>query len=168
VDIRSALKGQYHAGLAMLRQAVAACPDDLWLGGVYPRTTWRIAYHACFYTHLYLGQSEDAFVRWPKHRNCASLWEEPDEPQDTEPFSRAEIIEYIDHVDELVDPTLDAMDLDAETTGFWWYDKMDKLSHQIMNIRHLQGHVGQLSELIMAHGADTQWVAHGKESRSPL
>jgi len=36
---------------------------------------------------------------------------------------------------------------------------MSKLSHQIMNLRHIQGHVGQLSELLMAKGIDTDWTA---------
>jgi hypothetical protein len=27
-----------------------------------------------------------------------------------------------------------------------------------MNLRHLQGHVGQLSELLMAKGIDTDWI----------
>jgi hypothetical protein len=36
---------------------------------------------------------------------------------------------------------------------------MTKLSHQIMNVRHIQGHVGQLSELLMQRGIDTDWVS---------
>jgi hypothetical protein len=36
---------------------------------------------------------------------------------------------------------------------------MGKLSHQILNLRHLQGHVGQLSELLMARGIDIDWVS---------
>jgi hypothetical protein len=36
---------------------------------------------------------------------------------------------------------------------------MSKLSHELMNLRHTQGHVGQLSELLMARGIDTGWVA---------
>ncbi len=36
---------------------------------------------------------------------------------------------------------------------------MSKLSHQLMNLRHRQGHIGQLSELLMARGIDTDWVA---------
>jgi len=28
--VRASLKRQYHAGLGMLRDAIEACPDDLW------------------------------------------------------------------------------------------------------------------------------------------
>jgi len=43
-------------------------------------------------------------------------------------------------------------------SGFSWYS-IPKLDHQLLNLRHLQGHVGQLSELVMATGADLTWVA---------
>jgi hypothetical protein len=142
----------------MLRQAVERCPDDLWLAGEHPRNFWRIAYHACFYTHLYLAQNEAAFTRWEKHRDCAGLWSDgvwDEAPQ--QPFSQAETIEYIDLLMRNLDSALDALDLDHPETGFDWYPNMSKLSHQIMNIRHLQGHVGQLSELLMARGVEIDW-----------
>ena len=52
------------------------------------------------------------------------------------------------------------MDLEAKTCGFSWY-KVPKLEHQIVNIRHLGGHVGQLSELLMANGILVDWVNSG-------
>jgi len=30
MDVRAALKSQYHAALATLKQAIDRCPDDLW------------------------------------------------------------------------------------------------------------------------------------------
>ena len=46
MELRTALKEQYHAGLTMLRQCVEQCPDDLWTSGAHPRPFWRIAFHA--------------------------------------------------------------------------------------------------------------------------
>jgi hypothetical protein len=60
MDLRAALKEQYHAGLAMLAECVEKCPDDLWTSGTHPRTFWRIAFHAAFFTHNYLVQDEAA------------------------------------------------------------------------------------------------------------
>ncbi|MFI5385909.1 MAG: hypothetical protein ACHQ50_07290 [Fimbriimonadales bacterium] len=165
MDLRSALKEQYHAGLAMLAECVEKCPDEMWTAGTHPRTFWRIAFHAAFFTQLYLGQDEAAFQPWPSHRKgCERLWEEPAEvepyelPEGVVPYSRKEMLDYIVFVDALVDPTIDALDLDAAETGFSWYKNMTKLSHELMNLRHIQGHVGQLSELLMAHGIDTDWI----------
>jgi hypothetical protein len=166
MELREALKEQYHAGLAMLAECVGKCPEERWLAGEHPRTFWRIAFHAAFYTHLYLGQDEAAFQPWPGRREGIHprLWDEPAEvepyelPEGAEVYRKDEILAYLRFVDRLVNPTVDRLDLDSEETGFSWYRKMSKLSHQLMNLRHLQGHVGQLSELLMAQGIDTDWI----------
>jgi hypothetical protein len=74
-------------------------------------------------------------------------------------YQQNEMRDYIRFVDSLVNTTLDQLDLEADDTGFSWYPNMSKLSHQRLNLRHLQGHVGQLSERLMAHGIDTDWIA---------
>ncbi len=53
----------------MLKQAIELCPDGLWTGGNYPVPFWRVAYHALFYTHLYLQPDEKAFRPWEHHRD---------------------------------------------------------------------------------------------------
>ena len=153
----------------MLAECVANCPEDVWLTGEAPRAFWRIAFHAAFYTHLYLGQNEQAFQPWPGRREGIhhGLWHQPfavepyELPAEAEIYHRGELHEYIQFVDTLVDPTVAQLDLDSAETGFSWYKNMSKLSHQLMNLRHLQGHVGQLSELLMARGIDTDWIGRG-------
>jgi hypothetical protein len=167
MELRQALKEQYHAGLAMLAECVEKCPDSMWHEGRHPRAFWRIAFHAAFYTHLYLGQSEAAFQPWPGRREGIhhGLWHQPWEvepyelPEGAESYRNSEVLDYLRFVDALVDPTVDGLDLASPETGFSWYPHMSKLSHQLMNLRHLQGHVGQLSELLMARGIDTDWIA---------
>lgn len=168
--LRQALKEQYHAGLAMLDECVEKCPDDLWLAGHHPRAFWRIAWHAAFFTQFYLVQDEPAFNRstanWPPAVRAA-LGVSETRTVDTDPYglhegatpvTRQELREYIAHVRGLVDATVDALDLGSLQTGYPWYPAMTKLSHELMNLRHVQGHVGQLSELLMARGIDIRWV----------
>ncbi len=176
MDICAALKEQYHAGLAMLAQCVQKCPDDLWNapptvekgdGWLMIRSFWRIAFHAAYFTHLYLGQNADAFQPWPDHRKGEEegMWHKPfgqepfEFPEDVRTYSREEIKAYIGYIDSLIDSTVDQLDLDSPETGFSWYRNMTKLSHQIMNVRHIQGHIGQLSELLMQRGVDTDWIS---------
>ena len=64
IRLRLALREQYHAGLKMLADCVEKCPDDEWLKGTPPRSFWRIAFHAVFYTHLYMGQDEESAEAW--------------------------------------------------------------------------------------------------------
>ncbi len=177
MDLKSAFKEQYHASLAMLVECVEKCPEDLWLAPasnpagseqvVLCRTFWRIAFHTAFYAHLYLGQTEADFKPWPGRRQGihSCLWEEPanmepyELPDGAESYSRREMLDYIAFVDSLVDPTVDGLDMDSEQTGFSWYPNMSKLSHELLSLRHIQGHVGQLSELLMARGIDTDWIS---------
>ena len=37
MELRQALKEQYHAGLAMLAECVEKCPADMWLAGEHQR-----------------------------------------------------------------------------------------------------------------------------------
>ena len=166
MDIRSALKEQYHAALVMLAQCIEVCPDDLWTSGKHPRSFWRIAFHAAFYAHLYLMQNEAAFQPWPGRREGIhhNLWEAPADmepyelPEGVDSYTQTEMLEYVKFIDGLVDPTIDSLDLDTDDSGFPWYKKISKLSHELMSVRHIQGHVGQLSELLMMRDIDIDWV----------
>ncbi|HLK55108.1 MAG TPA: hypothetical protein VKU00_01005 [Chthonomonadaceae bacterium] len=166
MELRQALKEQYHAGLAMLAECVEKCPEGMWVEGEHPRTFWRIVFHTAFFTHLYLGQNEAAFQPWPGRREGIHhrLWEHPEDvepyelPEGVESYGKSEMLDYLRFIDTLIDTTVDQLDIESDETGFSWYTNMSKLSHELMNLRHIQGHVGQLSELLMARGIDTKWV----------
>lgn len=174
MGLQEALKEQYQAGLAMLAECVEKCPEDLWLAGEYPRAFWRVAWHAAYFTHNYLVQDEEAFngsvAAWPPAARTAlgisdtqkAIDVEPYElPEGVTPLPRQEAENYIAYVRSLISETVDSLDLERQETGFSWYPNMTKLSHELMNLRHLQGHVGQLSERLMARGIDIDWTAKG-------
>ena len=174
MNVKQALKEQYHAGLAMLADCVRLCPEELWVRGQYPRYYWRIAFHAAFFTHLYLGPDLASFRPWPGRREgiYEGLWEHPERvepyelPESAEMVSQKEMLSYIAYVDSVVDSTVEALDLAASECGFSWYPNTTKLSHQMMNLRHIPGHVGQLSELLMAHAIDIEWIADEADLRA--
>lgn len=163
MDVQAALTSQYHAALAMLRQAVERCPDDLWAGGNYPVPFWRVAYHTLFYTHFYLAQSERAFRPWELHRDehqflSSVPWPPHRPPATGEPYTRAQILEYWRFCDAMIDGAVAQLDLDAPECGFPWY-QMPKLEHQIMNIRHVQHHAALLAgRLRLAGVAAVDWI----------
>ncbi len=172
--LRQALQEQYHARLTMLAECVEKCPDDLWTSHTdmrpFWRAFWRIAFHAAYFTHLYLGQSEDVYQLWPdRPEGCPELWQKPfrlepyELPEDFPPYTKEQVLDYLAYIDSLIDPTVDALDLEAPETGIGWYKGMSKLSHELMNLRHLQGHIGQLSELLMARGIDTDWFGKPRQ-----
>ena len=77
IALRSALKSQYHAALAMLRFAIEQCPDELWAGGGYINPTWRVAYHTLFYTHFYLQPTANDLTPWEHHVENINFFRAP-------------------------------------------------------------------------------------------
>jgi hypothetical protein len=158
MDVKSALKTQYKGGLEMLRQCIERCPEDRWTSGQYPRSYDRIATHAVFFTDLYMRQTEAAHKNWQDITPESYADLDEDAPPNTH-VDRQHLLDYLDYVYSEVDKTVDGLDLATEDPGFHWYKNISKMEHQMMNLRHLQGHVGQLSELLMAQGIDIDWIA---------
>lgn len=155
MDIVAALTSQYHASLAMLREAIEDCPEDLWVEDVQP-SYWRIVYHTLFYTHFYLMPDLHTFTPWEKHRRAAV--DLAASPEGLEPYPREELLAYLAICEQLVDQQLAVLDLSAPRSGFPWYDPLPKLDHQINNIRHIQHHLAVLSDrLRVAVGHGVEW-----------
>jgi hypothetical protein len=165
MDIRAALKSQYHAALKTLHEVIAKCPDAMWDDSSDGSSRfWRVAYHTLFFAHFYLQQSEEAFRPWSRHRDEAHVistvsWENNRPPKPCEPFTRDDLLEYWRDVDGMIDAGVDALDLTAAQSGFPWV-KMPTLEHQILNIRHIQHHAAALSSrLRRSAGVQIGWVA---------
>jgi hypothetical protein len=160
MDVKAALKGQYHAALATLKQAIEPCPAELWVCDDVPAPFWQVAYHTLFFTNFYLMASREAFLQgggWPGGRmylEDLGHRQAGDEP----PYSQAEMLAYWQFCDDLVDPAVEQCDLDAAECGFPWYP-LPKLDHQLVNIRHIQHHAAVLaSRLKHAGGPSVGWV----------
>ena len=149
--LRSVLKSQYHAALAMLRESIERCPPDEWSNTNHKNAFWQVAYHTLFFAHLYLQRDEAAFQRWGQHRGR-------DDGIEGEPYSQSQVLEYWLFCDSSVDAAVDALDLDRAESGFSWY-RMSKLEHQFVNIRHIQHHAAQLADrLRSAADIGIKWV----------
>lgn len=155
MELRQALKNQYHLGFQMLRDCIERCPDDFWESGKHPRNFWRIAYHTIHFTHMCLQPSLGKFRKWPAHlKDVQHLWGRPPvHPA----YEKSEVLLYLDFVDQGVDSDLDNLNLDSLTSGFPLF-KMSKIELILLNLRHLQGHIGQLQELLMGQGVEVGWA----------
>jgi len=164
--LRRALKSQYHASLAMLREAVERCPDELWTDRAPTNAFWQVAYHALYFTHLYLMPNEAAFQPWEgqqnevQHPDGIAGRADPDSryPLIPEPYSRPQVLAYLRVCDAMVDARVDALDLAQPDSGFSWYT-MPKLEHQLVNLRHIQHHAAQLADRLRAsEDVGVRWV----------
>ena len=155
MSIKESIKSQYYAALAMLQQAIEKCPEELWVDTDYVNPFWHIVYHVLFYTHFYLSPTISDFKPWEKQLDeITSL--EPS-VKDVMPFSKEELLEYLNFCLVQVEAQANAMRLEDES-GFYWLP-FNKLELQLYNIRHIQQHTGELCERLGAHGEiEVAWV----------
>jgi len=166
-EIRSLIKSQYHASLAMLRDTVERCSQDLWVASNYSNAFWQIAYHAVFFGHLYLHRDKDSFQPWKEHQSNVQHPHGllgPSDPKSPlplipNPYTREQVLSYWKICDDMVDPAIDRTDLHDPNCGFPWYKNVTKLEHLFISIRHIQHHAGQLADrLRSASNEGTRWV----------
>jgi hypothetical protein len=161
MDARAVIRRQYHAAMDMLEDVIRKCPDDLWLESAGDNAFWQVAYHALFYTHLYLQESEDAFRPWPKHREESNFlgplpWPPHDEPKRSEPYSREDVLEYLAFCRGEVVSRVEELRMEGPS-GFEWLP-FGKLELQLYSIRHMQQHVGELAVRLGERGVEVPWV----------
>ena len=156
MNAKDVAKSQYRAALEMLRQAIRKCPDSLWDDREYKNAFWRVAYHALFFTHLYLQASLESFCPWAKHQEDYEALDRQ-WPQGGKPYTKKEILEYCQVCGEQVEERVASLEPDAPS-GFHWLP-FGKLELQFYYIRHLQQHIGELCERLGARGnIEVGWV----------
>jgi hypothetical protein len=160
----------------MMKQVIEQCPPELWLSGeappVFPKEGpppptrscyfWQVAYHGLFYVHLYSQPRHEDFVPWERHRTnlhylALSVEEKAEMAEPVEPYSQAELQEYANFLQQYLNEVVPGLDLEGPS-GFYWLP-FSKLELQFYSLRHLQGHVGELSERLLVNGGgEIRWV----------
>jgi hypothetical protein len=165
VDTKEIIKSQYLAALGMLCKAVKSCPPQLWDDDKAKNRFWQVSYHALFYTHLYLQESEEKFVPWRKHREHYQFlgvlpWPPHKKPEVGEPYSQEEILEFSQLCLKEIEPMIASVDFAADS-GFPWLP-FNKMELQLYNIRHIQHHAGVLIDRLR-NGQDIgiRWISRG-------
>ena len=162
MNIPDVIISQYLAALDMLKQAITKCPDSLWNSPDDKTKFWHIAYHALFYTHLYLQDTEQTFTPWSKHRLEYQFlgqvpWPPHASPKIDEPYEKETVLEYLSFCRQVVAERVPQLNLEA-ASGFDWLP-FGKLELQFYTIRHLQQHTGELMERLGTRaGVDVDWV----------
>jgi hypothetical protein len=162
MDSKQIIKSQYSAALAMLEQAIVKCPQMLWADPDDKNKFWHVAYHALFYTHLYLQDTEKNFQPWENHRDEYQFmgpmpWPPHALPKIGEPYSKEDVLAYLAFVRKQVQERVPELDLEA-ASGFEWLP-FGKLELQFYTIRHLQQHTAELYERLGTRaGIDLDWI----------
>lgn len=150
---RKLLISQYYATLEMLKQTILHCPAARWESREPQTPFGQVAYHALFYTHLYLQDSLQTFTPWPQHqeRYLPSEQPAPSLPDKTT------VLEYLAFCQQQVVDKIAETDLTATASGFDWLP-FGKLELQLYSIRHIQQHVGELMERLGPDAQAIDWI----------
>jgi len=165
--VRTILKSQNRAALLMLRKSIEACPEEMWLRQDQANAFWQLAYHTVFFAHLYMQSDSDSFRPWKHHQGNVQHEDGiagPPDPNSNlplipEPYTRLQVLEYLQFCMDRVDEWIDAFDPFRPESGFHWY-KVSKLEHQMISIRHIQHGAAQLAARLRAElGIGIGWVS---------
>lgn len=163
MKLAQVIVSQYQAALAMLKQTIAQCPDTLWDNPADKTRFWHIAYHALFYTHLYVQEIEATFTPWPQHRPEYQFigpvpWPPHAPPQIGAPYNRDTVLDYLAFCQREVAQRVPQLDL-AAASGFDWLP-FSKFEHLLYTLRHLQQHTGELMERLGTRAnIEIDWVS---------
>ena len=148
---------QFGAAIDMMENAVAACPDVLWMDRSAKPEFWYTAFHALFFLDLYLSPSDRGF-----HPPAPFTLDELDErgllPDRV--YTKEELLVYLTHGRAKARERIFAMTEEegARRCGFDWLD-CSTAEMLLYNMRHLQHHAGQLNLLLSRHGSSVpRWV----------
>ncbi len=162
MDWRSTTLAQLNASIAMLENAIVACPDGLWGDRTRQPEFWYTAFHPIFWLDLYLSPGPDAFTP-PAPFTLDEL--DPAGILPDRVYKKEELLSYLRHgkakcvavVTGMTDETA------SQRCGFDWLE-LNNAELLLYTMRHVQHHAAQLNMHLRQAGVEPpRWVR-----RSPL
>lgn len=165
--LKELLARQYEASLSMLNLAVDGCPDASWNASVARWKFCQVAFHATFFTDLYLqpGDDIDALKRQAFHVERRADFRDYEELGDRPQvllYERKFVLSYLQNVRRKAQETIarETAEVLAGPSGFHWR-LCSRAELHVYNIRHVQHHAAQLSlRLRLDADVDIPWVGH--------
>lgn len=169
-NYRDATLGQLHAALRTLAECVERCPDEVWTESVYELKFCQAAFHALFFTDLYLGNSFDELKQQAFHKQHASVFRDYEEYSPKKPeceYERAWVKLYVQHCRDKATHVINAETKETlvQEIGFEWLD-ITRAEMHIYTLRHLEHHAAQLILRLRQQGVDIGggWAKTGWDS----
>jgi hypothetical protein len=154
------IASQYRAALVMLVNAIDHCPPILWNNAEQPVPFWQVAYHALYFTDLYLSKDDLHFKlffeQYPDHHKLGRLSNERIQKEGL--LSVVDLKKYADWISSSLELRIDPESW-SQSSGFEWL-VMNKFELHLYNIRHLQHHAGELVERLHQVGiTGIRWIS---------
>src|SRR5687768_1834289 len=146
----------------MLRNAVEACPEELWGDRGRRPEFWYVAFHTLFFLDLYLSGTLEGF-RPPEPFTLDELDSSGVMPERV--YTKDELLDYLRHCREKCRATVLGLtdERARELCSFGWMEiSFGELL--LSNTRHVQHHAAQLNLLLSREtGSAPRWVKAAKD-----
>jgi hypothetical protein len=143
MEMRVTLWRQLGATIAMVENAIRACPDALWQDQDRFPQYWAMVYHVLFFLEYYHADSQEDF-RPPEPFSLCEL-----DPRGVLPervYTKDEMLGYAEHCRKRLRHVVETVDLDAPRTfGRFESTNLEGLLH---TTRHVQHHAAQLNLML--------------------
>src|SRR5258708_13830207 len=132
--VRAVIWQQFGAAIAMLENALVACPDELWSDRSQQPEIWYVAYHTLFWLDLYLSGSVEGFAP-PAPFTLDEL--DPAGLIPERPYSKEELHGYLENSRQKCRTTVEPLNDDkaAQLCRFSWLED-SFLELLLYNMRH--------------------------------
>jgi hypothetical protein len=160
------LSHQYEAALGTLNACIDGCPETAWNAPVANLAFCQVAFHALFFTDLYLGPSVESLREQQYHRDNADFFRDYEELEPRKQqllYDKSSIKAYLNHCRQRASQVIAAETPDslAAAAGFRWLT-FSRAELHVYNIRHIQHHAAQLSlRLRLDFGHEMRWFGSG-------
>ncbi|MBC7902333.1 MAG: DinB family protein [Gemmatimonadaceae bacterium] len=160
-SLKEILWKQFGASIDMLRNAIAALPDDQWTND---RRSFYIAFHTVFFLDYYLTNSPSDFVPGLPF-TLTDMNELPEHAIDDvipdKMYGKAEILGYLSTAREKCRKVIGGLN-ENNLTSVWKDDENREfvlLELLIYNMRHVQHHAAQLNMILRQKIGDApHWI----------
>lgn len=159
---KPALEHQFAGALAMLENAIVACPGEVWDLDTeqVAQRFWYLAYHTLFWLDCYLAEREGDFAPPPPY----TLGElDPAGVYPDRTYSKRDLLAYLKHGRDKLGRVLASLD-DSRAAARCAFARheMSVLELHLYSLRHVQHHAAQLN-LILRQQTDSapSWVSGG-------
>ena len=164
---RTIIWQQFGAAIAMLDNALLACPDELWSDRSQNPEFWYVVYHTLFWLDLYLTGSLEGFAP-PAPFTLAEI--DPEGVLPEQPYTKDELHGYLVYLRKKCQTTIAELSDEKahQQFTFPWPGGMSMsfLELQLYTMRHVQEHAAQLSLFLGQHTIPDEaldWVPRAKD-----
>lgn len=164
--VKELLAHQYEAALGTLNICIDRCPEEAWNAPVANLALCQVAFHALFFTDVYLGPDEESVRLQPFHVEHTGVFRDYEELEPRTQqllYERSWIRTYLDHCRREAADVVAAETAESLTSGHGFPRRPPSRAElHVYNIRRIQHHAAQLSLRPRPDaGVDVPWVGWG-------